>query len=145
MESKIIYVEFPGLINDVSAHRMMDKLNSFPNTKLIHTTFIESKQMRLFVLEKTSQEYIKIVGRRDAFTGALDRSPIFVIAHEWVIGNVSAVFQLEGEDYTKGLIENTQLTGALNLSCIKVRSCSEINNKMHITLEFNNKYNMLKL
>ncbi len=145
METKIIYVEFPGLINDVSAYRMMDKLNSFPNTKIIQTTFIESQQKRLFILEKTSQEYIKLVGRRDGFMNALDRDNRFIIAKEWVIGNVSSLFQLEEGDCMEKLIKNTQLTRALNLSCIKVRSYSEINNKMHITLEFNNNYNMLKL
>lgn len=137
---EILYVEFDGYIDELTSFEMMDKLNKDPYTKIIHTTFIEAKNKRLFVLEKTETAWIKIVGRTNLMSGALEPHK-FVVDQEWVIGNISTTFSFpEHPKQRTELIANNRLMNALNLSCVRLVSFTPTN----ITLSYNTEHNMSK-
>jgi hypothetical protein len=135
-EQKLIYIEFSGTIDEISSYMMMNLLNADPNTKLIHTSFMDSKNTRLFVLEKTKESWIKVVGKTSIIGDAVEESDNFYVARQWVIGNIPTTFTFENirnrEDLLVQLQKNNQFLTALNLSYVKLTDMDSGPNRKYI-------------
>lgn len=147
-EQKLIYIEFSGQIDEISSFVMMDKLNEDPNTKIIHTAFIDSKNTRLFILEKTKEKWIKVVGKTTVMCDAVEEtSGGFYIARKWVIGNIPATYMFDNirncEDLLVQISKNNQFSTALNLSYIKITNSNTVPDRKYIiNIAYNSAHNM---
>jgi hypothetical protein len=120
-KKEIIYVEYEGYIDDVAAYEMMNKLNLDPYTRIIHTTFIQSQNKRIFMLMKTKIPWIKVVGRYDVLRLAADHGCVFKVDPFWLIGNIKTTHTfdtVDNKELKKLIGKNSELMHVLNLSYI---------------------------
>ncbi len=135
-----IYMEFIADITNAEASRMMEKLNRDSYTKIIHTTYIETKRQLIFVLEKTQTTWIKIVGKKELVNDAVDHQYKYITPQNWVYGNIKTHFDLVGP-FDLSNLNKGQLYAILNLSYISIITMSQ----KSITIAYNYENNISRL
>jgi len=142
---KMVY--FKDHIDDFSAAKMMDLLNDEPYTRIIHTTFIRTENIRLFILKRTDVPYIKCIGRQNLLYDATNNDG-FIICNDWVIGNIPATYHIPKCTSNNELFEEMKkmkgLMQALTLSFIKLEKIPTFTSTL-VCITYNYSHNMFQL
>jgi hypothetical protein len=142
---KMVY--FKDHIDDFSAAKMMDLLNDEPYTRIIHTTFIRTENIRLFILKRTNVPYIKCIGRQKSLYDAVNNDG-FIICNDWLVGNIPTNYQIPKCMSTDALFEEMKkmkgLMQALTLSFIKLEKIPNFTSS-EICITYNYSHNIFQL